>query len=157
MLRCQFLRHVLKAIFFIKIALKLSYFCKKKQNFRALGIPPLDPRAFGDWGLCPQTPSLRQLGTLPPDPHWPPAAGGYASRSKHTQPYPGLGKIDYNRYSIAIFLTFFQSNTPDPLLFGMSIEYAVFFSFFLVKTIFDFFFRKLCNSKLANTPKRIID
>ena len=52
----------------------------------------------------------------------------------------GLGKIDYNRYSIAIFLTFFQSNTPDPLLFGMSIEYAVFFSFFQVKTIFDFFF-----------------
>ena len=54
---------------------------------------------------------------------------------------PGLGKIDCNRYSIAIFLTFFQSNTPDPLLFGMSIEYAVFFSFFQVKTIFDFFFR----------------
>ena len=54
----------------------------------------------------------------------------------------GLGKIDYNRYSIAIFLTFFQSNTPDPLLFGMSIEYAVFFSFFQVKTIFDFFFQK---------------
>ena len=55
-------------------------------------------------------------------------------------PIAGLGKIDYNRYSIAIFLTFFQSNTPDPLLFGMSIEYAVFFSFFQVKTIFDFFF-----------------
>ena len=55
--------------------------------------------------------------------------------------YPGLGKIDCNRYSIAIFLTFFQSNTPDPLLFGMSIEYAVFFSFFQVKTIFDFFFQ----------------
>ena len=71
--------------------------------------------------------------------------------------YAGLGKIDYNRYSIAIFLTFFQSNTPDPLLFGMSIEYAVFFSFFQVKTIFDFFFRKLCNSKRANTPKRIIN
>ena len=53
--------------------------------------------------------------------------------------HSGLGKIDYNRYSIAIFLTFFQSNTPDPLLFGMSIEYAVFFSFFQVKTIFDFF------------------
>ena len=47
MLRCQFLCHVLKALFFIKIALKLSYFCKKMQNFRA-------------------------LGTLPPHPHWPP-------------------------------------------------------------------------------------
>ena len=36
MLRCQFLCHVLKALFFITIALKLSYLCKKMQNFRAL-------------------------------------------------------------------------------------------------------------------------
>ena len=42
MLRCQFLCHVLKALFFIKIALKLSYFCKNMQNFRALGAPPPD-------------------------------------------------------------------------------------------------------------------
>ena len=62
---------------------------------------------------------------------------------------PGLGKIDYNRYSIAIFLTFFQSNTPDPLLFGMSIEYAVFFSFFQVKTIFDFFFQKAMHQQMS--------
>ena len=51
MLRCQFLCHVLKALFFIKIALKLSYFCKRMQNFRALGAPPPDPRASGGWGL----------------------------------------------------------------------------------------------------------
>ena len=63
----------------------------------------------------------------------------------------GLGKIDCNRYSIAIFLTFFQSNTPDPLLFGMSIEYAVFFSFFQVKTIFDFFFQ---SSQIAAKRKK---
>ena len=44
MLRCQFLCHVLKALFFIKIALKLSYFCKEMQNFRALGAPPPDPQ-----------------------------------------------------------------------------------------------------------------
>ena len=44
MLRNQFLCHVLKTIFFIKIALKLSYFCKKMQNFRALGAPPLNPK-----------------------------------------------------------------------------------------------------------------
>ena len=31
-------------IFFIKIALKLSYFCKKMQNFRAMGAPPPDPK-----------------------------------------------------------------------------------------------------------------
>ena len=44
MLRCQFLCHVLKAVFFIKIALKLSYFRKKMQNFRALGATPPDPQ-----------------------------------------------------------------------------------------------------------------
>ena len=44
MLRSQFLCHVLKALFFIKIALKLSYFCKKMQNLRALGAPPPDPQ-----------------------------------------------------------------------------------------------------------------
>ena len=33
---------VLKALVFIKIGLKLSYFCKKKiQNFRALGAPAM--------------------------------------------------------------------------------------------------------------------
>ena len=44
MLRWQFLCHVLKALFFIKIALKLSYFCKKMQNFQALGAEPPDPQ-----------------------------------------------------------------------------------------------------------------
>ena len=55
--------------FFIKIALKLSYFCKKMQNFLALGAPPPDLRASGGWGLCPHAPSLRQQGALPTDPH----------------------------------------------------------------------------------------
>ena len=54
MLRCQFLCHVLKALFFIKIALKLSYFCKM-QNFREVGALPPDPRASGSWELCPQS------------------------------------------------------------------------------------------------------
>ena len=44
MLRCQFLCHVLKALFFIKKALKLSYFCKKMQNFRALKALHPDPQ-----------------------------------------------------------------------------------------------------------------
>ena len=69
-------------------------------------------------------------------------------------PSAGLGKIDYNRYSIAIFLTLFQSNTPDPLLFGMSIEYAVFFSFFQVKTIFDFFFSESYATANEQTLRR---
>ena len=40
MLRWQFLYHVLKALFFIKIALKLSYICKKMQNLLELGALP---------------------------------------------------------------------------------------------------------------------
>ena len=56
MLRCQFLCHVLKALFFIKIALKLIYFCKKMQNFRALGAPPPDPQ---------DSPPLRISGYAP--------------------------------------------------------------------------------------------
>ena len=62
MLHCQFLCHVLKALFFIEIAQKLSYICKKMQNFRALGALPLDPRASGGWRFCPRpqnTPPLR--------------------------------------------------------------------------------------------------
>ena len=43
MLRCQFLCHVLKALFFIEIALKLSYICQKMQNLRALGFRPQTP------------------------------------------------------------------------------------------------------------------
>ena len=56
------------------------------QNFRALGAPPPDPRASGGWGLCPQTPSLRQLGASPPDLHWPPADGGSAPRPPKQPP-----------------------------------------------------------------------
>ena len=61
MLRSQFLCYVLKTSFFIKIALKLNYFCKKMQNLRALGAPPPDPKpplAFGGWRLRPQTQKL---------------------------------------------------------------------------------------------------
>ena len=54
MLRCQFLCCVLET-FFIKIALKLSYFCEKCKSFER-------------WGLRIQTPSLRQLGSSPIDP-----------------------------------------------------------------------------------------
>ena len=36
---------IVTTYFFIKIALKFSYFCKKKQNFRALGAPPPDPQS----------------------------------------------------------------------------------------------------------------
>ena len=58
MLRCQFLCHVLKASFFNKIGLKLSYFRKKMQNFQALGAPLPDLRASGGWGRRPQSPKI---------------------------------------------------------------------------------------------------
>ena len=73
MLRCQFLCHVSKALFFIKIALKLSYFCKKCNIFKR-------------WGLCPQTACLRRLGVLPPDLQSP-AAGGFAPRPSIQPPH----------------------------------------------------------------------
>ena len=57
-----------KALFFNQNSPKMSYFCKKMQNFRALGAPPPDPRASGGWGICPQTPSLRQRGAFPQAP-----------------------------------------------------------------------------------------
>ena len=71
-LRCQFLCHVLKTVFSIKIALKLSYFCKKKCKI------------FQHWGLRPQTPVPPAAGSfaLPPYPHWSPAAGGSAPRAR---------------------------------------------------------------------------
>ena len=67
MLRSQFLRRVLKALFCIKIALKLSYCCKKMQNFRALGALPPKPRASGGWKLHSKTspPPLRISGYAP--------------------------------------------------------------------------------------------
>ena len=70
MLRCQFLCHILKALFFIKIALKLSYSCKKMQKFRALGAPPPDPHWSPEAGdsapkLPTHSPPLRISGYAP--------------------------------------------------------------------------------------------
>ena len=65
-------------IIFLKVGPKLSHFAKKIQNFRALGAPPPDLRAFGGLRFCPQTPSLRRQEALLPDP--PIAAGGRGLR-----------------------------------------------------------------------------
>ena len=77
------------------------------QNFWALGAPPPDPRASSGWGLCLQTPSLRWLGALPPDPHWPLAAGGSAPRPPKQPPplqisgyTPSTGTISTLHFSI---------------------------------------------------------
>ena len=57
------------------------------QNFRALGALPADPRVSGGWGFFPQTPSFQRLGASPPDPHWPPPAGGPAPRPTKQTPH----------------------------------------------------------------------
>ena len=49
-------------IFFIKIALKLSYFSKTMQNFRALGTPPPHPQNSSPLRISGYAPSYdRQL------------------------------------------------------------------------------------------------
>ena len=54
----------LKGIFLNKIALKLSYSCKKMQNFLELRAPPRDPPASGGWGLRPQTPKTAPIANF---------------------------------------------------------------------------------------------
>ena len=51
----------------------MKLFLQKNAKFSSVG-------GSDGWGLCPQTPSLRRLGALPPDPHWPPAGEGSAPR-----------------------------------------------------------------------------
>ena len=51
------------------------------KNFRVLGAPPPDARASSSWGLCPQTPSLRRLGALPPDPQNSPPIANFRLRA----------------------------------------------------------------------------
>ena len=47
--------HVLIALIFIKIGLKLSYFCQKNKKFSSAGGSAPTPHASGGWGPCPQT------------------------------------------------------------------------------------------------------
>ena len=93
-------------IFLIKIALKLSNFCKKKQNFRALGALPPQPRASGGLGLRPQTPSFRRLRTSLPDPYFLPAAGGSAPRPPNQPPIANSWlRAWLNWFSISLIIT----------------------------------------------------
>ena len=56
-------------VFFNQNRPKIKLFLQKKQNFRALGAPPLDARASGGRGLRPQTPNgLRRLEAPPQTP-----------------------------------------------------------------------------------------
>ena len=63
-LHCQFLSHVLKALFFKQNSPKMKLFLQKNAKFLSSG------------GFAPK----------PPDPHWPPAAGGSAPRPPKQPP-----------------------------------------------------------------------
>ena len=57
------------ALIFIKIGLKLSYFCQKKIFFRVLVDPTPTPYASCGWGSCPQTPNASGGWGSAPIPH----------------------------------------------------------------------------------------
>ena len=94
------------------------------QNFQALGAPPPDPRAYGGWGLCPQTPnSLWQLGAPPPDPQTQPPQlriSGYV--------LPTLCTV-YNRMGVRSFCFeqfFLHHSLANPMMFTTDICLIVF-------------------------------
>ena len=64
-----------------------------------------------------------------------------------------LQKIGCNRYSITIFFPFLSSNTPKSSLFYSSIEYAVFFTFLALVSIF--FIRFFFSLEKLNPSKRL--
>ena len=77
----------------------MKLFLQKNAKFSSAG------------GSAPRPPCLRQLGALPPnpqpDPHWPPAAEGFAPRPPNSPPPPlrisGYAPaFDYLIYSLAI-------------------------------------------------------
>ena len=84
----------------MKIALKWSYFAKKRKIFERWGLRPQTPvppaaggfapkpPASGSWGLCPQTPiGRRRLGAPPPHPQNSPPIANFWLRAC----YGGLG------------------------------------------------------------------
>ena len=83
MLRSQFLCYVLKTLFFIKIALKLSYFCKKNAKFSSAGGSAPRPLCLRRLGASLPDPQPPAAGVFAPSPHWPSAAGGSAPRPKN--------------------------------------------------------------------------
>ena len=124
-LHYQFLCHVLKALFFIKIALKLSYFWKKCEIFR-------------HWGLCPQTPV-------------PPAAGGSAPRPPHIAPKADFclrtrqlyTVYNYKRFCRLLpWATFFDRSDANLMMLSIDVRLALncflFEKFYLHCALCDF-------------------
>ena len=73
-LHCQFLSHVLKALFFNQNSPKIKLFLQKNAKFSSAG------------GSARTLPCLRRLGDLPPNPQTP-AAGGFAPRPPNSPPH----------------------------------------------------------------------
>ena len=95
---------------FVKIALKLSYICEKKQTFRALGAPP-------------------------PDHQWPPTGGGYTPRPPPYPPHceflvtrlssPNFGKNTHTSISGEdLFLVFIQFRRGNYVIFTKVLSHA---------------------------------
>ena len=72
-LHCQFLCHVLKALFFYQNSPKIKLFLQKNAKFSSAPQKEFPPR-------------LRRLGASPPDPHLLPAAGGSSPSPKKQPP-----------------------------------------------------------------------
>ena len=64
----------------------MKLFLQKNAKFLSAGGSAPKPPCLRRLGALPQTSSLWQLGAKPPDPHWPPAAGGSASRPPKQPP-----------------------------------------------------------------------
>ena len=103
MLRCQFLCCVLKALFSIKIALELSYFCKKIQNFRALGAPPPDPQI---------SPPLRVSGYAPARKCGPNCRAKHSSGIHDCHEFQTVGAAGETKAAPGSSVTSSVANTP---------------------------------------------
>ena len=65
--------HVSIALIFVKIGLKLSYFCQKNKKISSAGESAPTPYASSGWGPCPQTPiASGGWGIRPQTPATPP-------------------------------------------------------------------------------------
>ena len=87
----------------------MKLFLQKNAYFRALVAPPPDPRAYGGWGLSPQTPiGLRGLGAPPLTPKHSPPIGNFWLRACKQNKILKLS--DIYTYKVAIFLQRFCHN-----------------------------------------------
>ena len=74
--------HVLIALIFIKIGLKLSYFCQKNKNFSSAWGSAPTPYASGGWRPCPRPPLPAVVGgSAPRPPNVPPPIADFWLRA----------------------------------------------------------------------------